>query len=229
MKSYELIKLRLQQLKIRRSTFAAEGLGYKNINKGLRQLENIMAGGEIPVKHLQRISSLLQVSEEELIDSMIETIKENIIKEEQENERIEKDEREKFRPYFYSINERSVPSPIIIGNMVHHTRFVYYYKEFKKYTLREQLVQIKFDIADHYFINKGSIPAFGKILYYVYRNNYDLKDSELTVLDTSGEIIEHKENLRVNEGSPAGIYIRKRKHNIENLLQAKKMIIDRRN
>lgn len=229
MKSYELIESRLNELKISRSKFAAEGLGYKNINKGLRMLDRIMEGGEIPLKCINNISRVLQIPSELVINSIIETEKENKMKEEQEKQMRINKERLNFKPYFYSINERSVPSPIIIGNMVHNQRFVFYYKEFADYTLREQLVHIKFDIAEHYSRNNRGIPAFGKILYYVYRYNYDLKDSELIILNTAGELIKDKDGLRVNEGQPAGIFIRKRKYNLEKLLKERQIIIDRRN
>lgn len=229
MKSYELVKLKMLELGINRNKFATQVLGYKNINKGLRKVDGILEGGDILSEDVPKIAKGLSISEEELLNAMIETEQE--IQMEQEKLLKEKRDKERadFVPYFYTINERSVPQPIFMGNMTHNMRFVYYTKEFLDYTLDEQLNQIRFDIVEHFYKNEGQIPAFGQIQYYVYRYDYDLSSSELIVLDTSGEVKKNTVGLRVNEGSPGGITLRNSKTHIEQLFEAKKNIIDRRN
>ncbi|HMS35026.1 MAG TPA: hypothetical protein PKC91_13175 [Ignavibacteria bacterium] len=102
-------------------------------------LDRIMEGGEIPLKCINNISRVLQIPSELVINSIIETENENKMKEEQEKQmKINKD-RLKFKQYFYSIKERNVPSTIIVGNLVHNQRFVFYYKEFANYTLGNNL------------------------------------------------------------------------------------------
>lgn len=229
MKSYELIKCRMEQLKITRKQLATEGLGYQNINKGLRKVDDILSGCVILMEDVPKIAKALSITEEELLDAMIETELEIQMEQEKLLKEIRDKEREEFVPYFYSINERSVPQPIFMGNMTHNMRFVYYTKEFLDYTLDEQLKQIRFDIVEHFSKKEGQIPAFGKILYYVYRYDYDLFSSELILIGTNGHVIKDKEGLRTNEGSPGGITLKNSKHHLEQLFEAKKNIIDRRN
>ncbi len=229
MKSYELIKKRLKDLNIKKTKFVADALGYKNINKGLRKFDMIIDGSPIELKNVPAISKVLEIREEELLESMIETEIETQREFEESKQKIIIKERESFKPYFYSINELSIPSPIFAGNMTHNMRFVYYYKDFMRLPLEQQLTQVKFDIIEHFTKNKGRISAFREIIRYVYRYDYDLKEQELIILSTKGEIIKDKEGLRVDPGSPGGIYIKRPKNRINQLLKLKSQIIDNRN
>ena len=91
------------------------------------------------------------------------------------------------------------------------------------------MTQVKFDIVRHFTKNAGSIPAFGKILYYVYRYDYDMKEQDLIVLSTAGEIINEKEGLRVTVGMPGGLYFKTPKNRIDQLFKLKSQIRDNRN
>jgi len=229
MKSYELIKQRLKDLKIKKRKLVEEGLGYRNLNKGHRKLDAILKGGVIELKHVSIISKVLQIKEEKLLESMIATEEEIQSKYEiKERERITK-ERKEFVPYFYCINEKSIPSPIFIGVMTHNLRFVYYTKDFMQMPIEKQLLQVKFDIVEHFTKNKGEILAFQKILYYTYKYSYDLEEQDLILLSTTGEIITDKEGMRTNEGKPSGIWVKKPKNRIDQLFKLKSEIIDNRN
>jgi len=229
MKSYELVKLKMLELGFTRNQFATQVLGYKNINKGLRKVDGILSDGQILIEDVQKIAKGLSITEQELLDSMIETEQES----QNNEEKLRKEERDleriKFVPYLYCINEYRRPQPIFVAALTQGLRYIYYPKEFTTdYTLEEQLKQVKFDVVEHYIKNEGHIVAFGKILYYIYRYDFDLTFSELVLFDINGEIITEKEGLRLNEGR-VGLYIKNSKTHIEQLFEAKKNIIDRRN
>ncbi len=220
----DLIKTRMKYLGIKNSEFVIHALRYKNVNKGMRLFQKIIDGEELDIKYLSSVASVLKVEERELIESMIETAKERIRRE----EKALAQQRDEFVPYFFSVHERTVPSPIFVGNITHNRRFVYYHKDMLKYTLEEQLKLIRFDIVSHYQENEGFIMGFGKITHYVYRHDFDAESQHLTALDVHGNVIESN-GLHMIEGRPGGLFVRNRRSRIDQLMHYKKQINDNRN
>ncbi|MBN2572397.1 MAG: hypothetical protein JXA68_09740 [Ignavibacteriales bacterium] len=224
MTTYELIEKRLEELNMKRSEFVMNAWGYKNINKGMRKYLEMKEGTLIDIKDIKNIARVLQISEEEVVESMIENERENEMK----RQKIRNEERKKFVPHFYSMHERTIPSPIFIGCIFNLKRYVYYYQGFEKRPLKEQLVSVKFDIIEHYRFCEGEVGGFGKIIYYVYRNDYDAGAKDLITLTIKGEVIENKEGLRLEPGHGV-LSLKKNGPSLDSLFEIKKQIIDRRN
>ena len=104
MKANELILLKLKELNMKKPKFVAEALGYKNIGKGLKRLNEILNNGQILTKDIPAIAETIQISEEQLKDAINET---NLFWERQ----MEEDKQYKivsFCPRLYSMNEYKI-------------------------------------------------------------------------------------------------------------------------
>jgi hypothetical protein len=105
--------------------------------------------------------------------------------------------------------ERAVPSPIFIGACTFGTRFIWLSPEelYLPYLEFRELVKTK--IQQHCEYHKEGIPAFGKIIHYVLRPDYDSPDWELMVYDVDGNRIKKLENgVKLKHGVPTGLYVR---------------------
>jgi hypothetical protein len=110
-----LIHARMQELRLRRGQVAAR-LGYENISKGARRLEQVscgdLAGKEALLAKLPRALNL----PEDVVAAAVEETRSQIEREIQaEFERQEARWRARFRPHALISTERSVPSPIFMA------------------------------------------------------------------------------------------------------------------
>ncbi|ALO17435.1 hypothetical protein L21SP5_03842 [Salinivirga cyanobacteriivorans] len=219
----QLVKLRMEALGINNNTFVRKGLNYKNVNKGMRKFQRLMNGQELEVSLIPQIAKLLEVPEGEVVSAMLETAKEQA----KEQEKKLSVERNAFVPYFYSVHENKVPSPIFVGNITHNLRFVRYHKDMLKYSLEEQLKLIRFGVVAHYQKHGGGIAGFGKITHYIYRHDFDAENHQLTALNIKGDVITGT-NLYSDEGKPGGLHSKNNQALFDQLVSYKKQINDNR-
>ena len=198
----ELIFGRLKELGKTKREMVAD-MGYKNQTKAYRRLSDLIEDFKAHDLFITQCAKSLQIEKEQLL---------GVIQEEIDIERKKEEayERKIFKPYISSMMEHEFPTSIFTGCMMFANRFVYFEKDILSLQLDKQLKIVKKDILKHYKKNEGGIPAFGKILHYVFRRDYDEKEEDIILLTTEGNrIINPDENLkRIITAKPAGIRIR---------------------
>ena len=109
-----LIRERMKELGLRRGQLAAR-LGYRNISKGCRRLEQV-SSGDLAGKEalLAKLPGALDLPREVVAKAIQETIEEIERAQRAEEERAEARWRADFTPHAIITTERSVPSPIFV-------------------------------------------------------------------------------------------------------------------
>jgi len=108
--------------------------------------------------------------------------------------------------------ENNVPSPIFIGTMVDHLKYVRLDKTFLPLDNSEQMVKTKKLIRQHYKQLEGKLSGFGKIIHYVLRTDFDENKEDILLFDIEGNLmIDPDKDLRRFQAIPAGITIGKGK------------------
>jgi len=152
-----------------------KALGYANLNKGLRYLNNCIQGeGKCSKEFVTKVLEYLKV-EQYIIDEAIQKTKDKLKAEEDER----KHEREgyeiaNFVPHIYIKSESTRPNSISIVAFVgvQHFKCIECPKGIQNIPIRRQLNKVSEIIIDHYNENNGN-SMFGKITGFVYYNTYD--------------------------------------------------------
>lgn len=196
----EFIDNRMSELKISRKDLVFR-MEFKNIQKGYTRVDDIISG-RYPVGNEDRLAKALEVTRETL-DKIIVEDKEYCLKLKLA------EERKKFKPFICAMMERRIPSPIFAGCMTNKLRYIWLDNDFMILPENEQLAFTQQWIVEHFEKNKGAIVAFGKILHYVMRRDYDQKPEELQLFNTEGErIIPPVEGLELTPGRPLGVELK---------------------
>ncbi|MDP8268590.1 MAG: hypothetical protein P9L97_07685 [Candidatus Tenebribacter davisii] len=208
----ELITNRMKKLNLSKKEVVVR-MGYSNITKGLRNLGNFLEGGFLAGDQYIRLAKALEVDESMVVKAMIET-------HEQEENRKKEQERKAFKPHICAMCELGIPSPIFIGIMTHHSRFVYFEESFLDLTYSDQLMLVQKSILRHFERFDGSISGFRNIIHYVLRRFYDEDEDEILLFDIKGNIIINPaKELKRYPGQPVGLFVNGRK--IDHLFKLK--------
>ena len=179
----------MKEKKIKKSEIAKK-LGYKNISKGCRRIDEFLKSLDASAFDIiiEKMPGLFNIScelvEEKLKETAGELDRERLLREEEE--------RKNFVPYLYCQTERSRPSPIFvcvftgaIGRRYLHLPSNYNdLSTCDQENFRKELI--------NWIVEKrgGTIPSFGKITCFTLRRYYDDEESEREVYDLEGELIE---------------------------------------
>jgi hypothetical protein len=110
-----LVRSRMIELGLSRGEFAKR-LGYKNIAKGIRRIDDLCDGDiEGTKQFLDVLPQALETSAETVKGALDQTVRELELAEQQEAEARDKIWLENFRPHAIILTERTVPSPIFVA------------------------------------------------------------------------------------------------------------------
>ena len=110
-----LIRSRLTELGLSRGEFAKR-LGYKNIAKGIRRIDDLCEGNiEGTKQFMEVLPQALETSAEIVTLALDQMVREIELAEQQKAEARDKIWRENFRPHAIILTQRTVPSPIFVA------------------------------------------------------------------------------------------------------------------
>ena len=159
-------------------------VGYKNIGKGLRRLDDLINNGTANDFLINNLHTALGILELEVKSALILT-HETIDKERKERER------KIFKPHLVIKTQNKRPSSIwaccITGGFEAH-RTIQLPNDFLEMEYDSQLNVIKKIILNHYKELNGISHFFGKILGYIFCKYYDENPDARLSLNTDGDI-----------------------------------------
>ena len=160
-----------------------EKLGYKNISKGLRRLDDLIKSGSCHKEIHDRLPFALGVDAVLVKDAFEET------KKQLQAER-EECERKHFYPHIWIVHEQTRPNSITIVGLtgIHNWKEIKLPKNInqKEWSVQEEIVRKNIKESKPKLIYHGSM--FGKVTEYIYRQTYE--DSIL--FSAEGEVINMK-------------------------------------
>jgi hypothetical protein len=144
-------------------------LGYSNLNKGRRRLEDFLESGEADPAFIEKLSDALELRLEDISKAM---------KEDREQKKLlqEKLEREAFKPYVFLLTEERRPLQItmfaLAGGVGVHKMFLLP-DGIQEKPWEKQLKIVNDMSKECYRKKKGKVLLFGKITGYLYCPTYD--------------------------------------------------------
>jgi hypothetical protein len=183
-----LVKDFIQDKGIKKSEFVKK-LGYTNLSKGCRNLQDFLEGD----LSLHFIITHLHLAME--VDKAVIAKAMQVTEEEIEQERLQEREKRRacFKPILYVYTERRIPSWILACAMCGFHRFkrIALPDNFNELSRKSQNEIIKEKIAESMAQNNGTIITFGKILHYILQDDFDDTPEERRAFDTQGKEITH--------------------------------------
>ena len=189
----------MKQKKISKKELA-QRLGYNNISKGIRRIDEFLEKATLNEYIVYNLHSALDEPKEKILGKLEET-KEEIVREiqkqEEEKRQKQEEERKNFKPFLYCVTEYPKPSPIFICAMTQSflLKKVALPSTFNELSIEAKQKAIKDAIKEHHnFVGQkwhGRIPAYGKILTYTLVVEYDYNEEDLPVYAIDGSIIEN--------------------------------------
>jgi hypothetical protein len=155
----------MTELGLSRGEFAKR-LGYKNIAKGIRRIDDLCEGNiEGTKQFIEVLPQALETSAEIVTLAPDQTVREIELAEQQKAEARDKIWRENFRPHAIILTERTVPSPIFVAAIIGN----------------EKLLRIDLDATQGpvSFVRQvldrlpEGVPAFGKPIGFVINYSPD--------------------------------------------------------
>jgi hypothetical protein len=136
-----------------------------NFSNGYIQFDKMLEGGNQVISQLEMLSAGLGAPLDELVAAhMIMQSENDILRERERQERIQRF-RERFLPHLLAISTNRIPSPIFLGAITDHLRYINFDKSFRKLRHEEQLDRVKEAIACHFLMTEGRIAGSGQILH----------------------------------------------------------------
>lgn len=162
-------------------------LGYTNVAKGCRRLDQLLHNLEYNRTIMNNLHVALGVTRQEVQEKLEETAREI------EQERLQEEERERrvFVPYLFCQTERRIPSPIFVCAILNAVsmKYVYLPPDYNQRSDSEQEEIRRALIAEKLGKNDGRIPSFGKITCFTLRRAYDDSEEEREVYDLEGNLM----------------------------------------
>jgi len=145
-------------------------MGYKNLNKGFRHLDDLLSNGEYKEEFLKKCIKALSL-DNDVIARAIE--KDNQAR----KSAIEKMERDSFKPYIYKKTRQTRPSSITMfaftGGVMQHKAFYIPENIIRESRSDEEFQEIGNLVREHFHDSDGIAPFFGEITSYLYCPAYD--------------------------------------------------------
>ncbi|MEW6526372.1 MAG: hypothetical protein AB1444_06880 [Spirochaetota bacterium] len=177
----------------------ARRLGYNNISKGIRRIDEFLDKATLNEHIICNLHSALDEPKEKILEKLQETkeeIAQEIQKQEKEKRQNKEEEYKNFKPFLYCVTEKPKPSPIFICALTQSflLKKVNLPSNFNELSIEQKQKAMKDIIKEHYnFVQQrwsGIIPAYGKILAYTLVPTYDYNEEDLPVYTIDGMLIE---------------------------------------
>lgn len=178
----DLITGRMKELDMKRADLVSR-LGYKNMEGGLRKLDNFLNDGMYNDFIATHFSDALDLSPEIIKETIEETYTQ--IKEEQEER-----ERRDFQPHLVIQTEKQIPSSITIcaltGGFTGHRvislpeAIIYLKWEDQHDIIREEIRK--------YILKRKTHSFFGEVLGFIYIQDYDDNVEDRITFDLEGDL-----------------------------------------
>lgn len=170
-----LIKSTIQNKGIKKVD-VVKGLGYRNITKGLRRLNDCIQGeGKCSKKFLREVAGVLGIKEQVLDEAIEKTEDECRLEREEAARRREIYARKNFKPYIYIKTSETRPKSIGIvafaGAAVY--KCVGLPEEISSWPIERQIREVSKTVKRNYRERNGHSGQFGKITGYIYYRTYD--------------------------------------------------------
>ncbi len=182
MNSFQLfVNRRLRELHLSRPRLVV-GLGYRNITKGLRRLDALLAEGRPCPQIEENLHLALDASRDRILSLLEEVRKARQI-------RVDTAAEAASLPFLHVVTERSVPSQITLCGLLGMDRKkrVPLPKDFWELPNSAQLKIVSILIRKHMQECNGQIPFFGQIRYYTLSRKPMETTDELLVFNPTGE------------------------------------------
>ena len=192
-----LVQQELAKRNWRKSTLVA-AMGYKNISRGMKRLENCLNAGDCSnADLLSRLRQALEITEAQFDDAVAATRRERLEESRASAAREEENRRARFHPYIYVRTSEHRPASITAAAVI-GPRLKYLQLNDTVLSLpRPDLIARVADIVkDHYQRNLGKCLLFGRITGYALRIAYD----ETVVFNTDGSFIRERQGWMEDEG-----------------------------
>lgn len=184
----KFVKSEMTKKRIAKSEFL-KSCGYKNIPKGCRRLESFLKGETYPDMIMNNLSTALDVTEDEVKESIRKSKIE--IQHELDKEKVSKIK--EFEPFLFCHTTSRRPSPIFVCALLGSDRM----KEvilpigFTDLTEDERTTKRREIIAETLKDYNGMIPAFGKIVCFTEKLSFDDEKNDRLVFDLNGDLMEN--------------------------------------
>ena len=174
----------MKRQKLKRSEVARR-LGYTNINRGLRRLDECIEEAALHNFIVQNLHIAFRV-EQSVVQEVLKITKQQILKRRKDLKvETEGRARETFRPHLSIITERSRPTSITMALLTGMAdRTVNLPENFAAHSPEKQLEIVQSVVHRHYVDNRGDCLFFGEILGYYYFHHF----RENTRLDVEGNV-----------------------------------------
>ena len=168
-------------------------LGYTNVAKGCRRLDQLLQNLEYNDTLIKNLHVALDVPRHQVDEKLAETASE--LEEERRLEEAREEERERrvFVPYLFCQTERRIPSPIFVCAILNAVsmKYIYLPPDYNQRSASEQEEIRKALVAEKLQKNDGRIPSFGKITCFTLKRFYDDSKEEREVFDLEGNLMIH--------------------------------------
>lgn len=170
-----------------RKSELAKRLGYKNIAKGCRRIDEFLVNLQLHRNVIDNLQGALDVPETVVQEKLMETRRELDVERLQQEEI----ERRNFIPFLFCHTKLKVPSQITICGMIgaDRMRYIELPREFNILPEMEQHDIIKELINEKLHKCNGGIPTFGRITCFTLKRFYDEEERFREVYDLSGDRI----------------------------------------
>jgi len=170
-----------------------KSLGYRNVNRGLRRIDDLLLSGTGRKALLAKIAEVLGIDQEQ-IDKALDETRELLRKER------EYSERKKFRPYIYVQHASQRPCSITIVAFVgvDQFKFILVPWEITALPLQQQVESVSTLVREHYQGKGTRCTMFGEITGYIYRYSFD----EGISFSVHGELLNADLKRKGSEWSP---------------------------
>jgi hypothetical protein len=181
----ELIPQQMQALQLDRMTLVAR-LGYRNIRKGARRLDEWLNGEAVPVALVSKLAAALELPATSIAEAIATS------------EQVRREERKatmraNFFPHLFVVTEQSLPTQITLSAIggFPRERYLALPGDFMHWPASRQEALIQRLIRECVARYQGVIPTFGAIQHFVCCLAFDEPPASRTVYTLQGEPMAH--------------------------------------
>ena len=152
-------------------------LGYKNLNKGFRRLDNLIQTGQCPDSLRKKLPTALGLEPSVIQKAYEQTL--NQLEEQEEKARRDREEYERrtFRPHIWVKHEREYPPGGSICQVaflgIHNWKVITLPEDIAGLQWSEQCKTVREKIREHQSQEYVDTSIFRKVIGYIYRKTYD--------------------------------------------------------
>jgi hypothetical protein len=174
----------IQESGLRRQQFV-QAIGFANIAKGLRRLDEWLVSGRGDQLFLQRIIDRYHPDPGELLTVLQETEVIHAREHQEAVHEMEELERRRFRPFCWVVTQDCAHS-WVIALAQRQIKLLRFLEGFEQLSSVEQLAAAQLRVLSHYRETSGRLNYFGPILGYRFCDTFDTS----IVLDPDGDVVQ---------------------------------------